>query len=291
MPNIKLLQPTSIQEAVSMLSEHRDDAKIIAGGTAMVIMLRNRLIAPSALLSLGRLQNLRYIRHEPGIGLRIGALTAIREAEVSPLVREKNPTLAQTFGEVANVRVRNTATVGGNLSEADYASDPPCVLVAMRARVKANSVRGEREIPLTELFRGFYETSLAPDEVLTELIIPDPSPTTRSAYIRYTTRSSEDRPCVGLAAVVDMEPDGICKDMRVVAGAVASTPQEVASAEVLARGQRLTDKLIEEIADAYSSEIDPISDMRGSDWYRKQVIRVFVRRTIQKALGSGRSGT
>jgi len=291
MPNIKLLQPTSIQEAVSMLSEHRDDAKIIAGGTAMVIMLRNRLIAPSALLSLGRLQNLRYIRHEPGIGLRIGALTAIREAEVSPLVREKNPTLAQTFGEVANVRVRNTATVGGNLSEADYASDPPCVLVAMRARVKANSVRGEREIPLTELFQGFYETSLAPDEVLTELIIPDPSPTTRSAYIRYVTRSSEDRPCVGLAAVLDMEPDGICKDMRVVAGAVASTPQEVQSAETLARGQRLTDKLIKEIADGYSSAIDPISDMRGSDWYRKQMIRVFVCRTIQKALASGRNGT
>jgi len=291
MPNIKLLQPTSIQEAVSMLSEHRDDAKIIAGGTAMVIMLRNRLIAPSVLLSLGRLQNLRYIRHEPGIGLRIGALTAIREAEVSPLVREKNPTLAQTFGEVANVRVRNTATVGGNLSEADYASDPPCVLVAMRARVKANSVRGEREISLTELFQGFYETSLAPDEVLTELIIPDPSPTTRSAYIRYVTRSSEDRPCVGLAAVLDMEPDGICKDMRVVAGAVASTPQEVQSAETLARGQRLTDKLIKEIADGYSSAIDPISDMRGSDWYRKQMIRVFVCRTIQKALASGRNGT
>ena len=291
MPNIKLLQPTSIQEAVSMLSEHRDDAKIIAGGTAMVIMLRNRLIAPSVLLSLGRLQNLRYIRHEPGIGLRIGALTAIREAEVSPLVREKNPTLAQTFGEVANVRVRNTATVGGNLSEADYASDPPCVLVAMRARVKANSVRGEREISLTELFQGFYETSLAPDEVLTELIIPDPSPTTRSAYIRYVTRSSEDRPCVGLAAVLDMEPDGICKDMRVVAGAVASTPQEIASAEALAQGQRLTDKLIKEIADGYSSAIDPISDMRGSDWYRKQMIRVFVCRTIQKALASGRNGT
>lgn len=291
MPEMKLLQPTSVQEAVSMLSEHSDDAKIIAGGTAMVIMLRNRLIAPSILLSLGRLQNLRYIRHEPGIGLRIGALTAIREAEVSPVVRAKNPTLAQTFGEVANVRVRNTATVGGNLSEADYASDPPCVLVAMRARVKANSVRGEREIPLTELFRGFYETSLAPDEVLTELIIPDPSPTTRSAYIRYTTRSSEDRPCVGLAAVVDMEPNGICKDIRVVVGAVASTPQEVAPAEDLARGQRLTDKLIEEIAAAYASAIDPISDMRGSAWYRKQTIRVFVRRAIQKALASGRSGT
>ena len=290
MPNIKLLQPTSTQEAVSLLSEHRDDAKIIAGGTAIVIMLRNRLIAPSVLLSLGRLQNLRYIRHEPGVGLRIGALTAIREAEVSPVVRSKNPTLAQTFGEVANVRVRNTATVGGNLSEADYASDPPCVLVAMRARVKASSVRGEREIPVAELFRDFYETSLEPDEVLTELIVPDPSPTTRSAYLKYVSRSSEDRPCVGMAAVLEMAADGVCKELRVVAGAVAATPQEVQSAEALARGQRLTDKMIEEIAEAYAAKIDPISDMRGSDWYRKQMIRVFVRRAILKALASGKNG-
>lgn len=283
MPNIKLLQPTSIQEAVSMLSEHRDDAKIIAGGTAMVIMLRNRLIAPSALLSLGRLQNLRYIRHEPEIGLRIGALTAIREAEVSPLVREKNPTLAQTFGKVGNVRVRNAATVGGNLSEADYASDPPCVLVAMRARVKALSVRGEREIPLTSLFKGFYETSLAPDEILTELIVPDPAPNSRSTYLKYVSRSSEDRPCVGMAAVIEQNPDETCKELRLVAGAVLEVPQEIESVEALARGQRLMDKVVEEIAEAYSAKITPLSDLRGSEWYRKQIIRVFARRAIEQA--------
>ena len=135
MPDIKLLQPDSLGDAVSLLSQHRDEAKIIAGGTALVIMLKNRLIAPGVLLSLDRVRDLRFIRHEAGTGLRIGALTTIREAEVSPVVREKNPTLARTFGEVGNIRVRNAATVGGNLSEADYASDPPCVLVAMRARV------------------------------------------------------------------------------------------------------------------------------------------------------------
>ena len=155
MPDIKLLQPDSLGDAVSLLSQHRDEAKIIAGGTALVIMLKNRLIAPGVLLSLDRVRDLRFIRHEAGTGLRIGALTTIREAEVSPVVREKNPTLARTFGEVGNIRVRNAATVGGNLSEADYASDPPCVLVAMRARVKASSARGEREIPVKELFRGF----------------------------------------------------------------------------------------------------------------------------------------
>lgn len=290
MQAIKIIHPTSVKEAVSSLAEHGDEAKIIAGGTALVIMLRNHLIAPSVLLNLGRIQNLRYIKHEPQTGLRIGALTTIREAEVSQLVREKNPTLAQTFGEVANIRVRNAATVGGNLSEADYASDPPCVLVAMQARVKASGPRGEREIPIADLFRSFYETSLAPDEVLTELIVPDLSPAARSAYIKFVTRSSEDRPCVGMAVVTEMNSNGTCKDLRVVVGAVEATPRELESAEAMARGQSLNGKLIDEIAEAYSSEVEPMSDLRGSEWYRRQVIRVLVRRAIQKALASDHEG-
>src|SRR5262245_54731346 len=250
MPTMELLQPTNLDEAVGLLAQRGDEARIIAGGTAVVLMLKNRLIAPAVLLSLGRLPGLRYIRHEPGTGLRIGALTTIREAEVSPLVRGHNPTLAETLGEVANVRVRNAATIGGNLSGADYASDPPCVLVAMRARVPAVGPRGEREIPLTELFTGFYETALAPDEVLTELIVPDPSPGTRSAYIKHVTRSSEDRPCVGMAAVVELHADGTCGELRLVAGAVAERPQEIETAEAMARGQRLTDELLAEIGQA-----------------------------------------
>ena len=198
MPNIKLLKPTSLDEALSHLSAKSDETKIISGGTALVIMLKNRLIAPATLLSLAGLQELRGIRHEPGIGLRIGALATIREAETSPIIREKQPILAQTFGKVGNIRVRHAATVGGNLSEADYASDPPCVLVALRARVKARSAHGEREIPLVDFFKGFYETALAPDEILTELIVPDALPETRAAYVKYVSRSSEDRPCVGM---------------------------------------------------------------------------------------------
>jgi len=166
MRNIKLLQPAELDEAVALLAAANEEAKIIAGGTALVIMLRNRLIAPATLISLGRLQELRSIRHEPGTGLRIGALTTVRETEMSPVVRQHNPMLPQAFGKVCNVRVRHAATVGGNLSEADYASDPPCALVALRARVKARSTRGEREIPLTDLFKNFYETALASDEIL-----------------------------------------------------------------------------------------------------------------------------
>ena len=284
MRNIKLLQPAELDEAVALLAAANEEAKIIAGGTALVIMLRNRLIAPATLISLGRLQELRSIRHEPGTGLRIGALTTVRETEMSPVVREKNPMLALAFGKVGNVRVRHAATVGGNLSEADYASDPPCALVALRARVKARSVRGEREIPLTDLFKNFYETALASDEILTELIVPDPAPGSRATYLKFISRSSEDRPCVGMAVVLENESDGTCKNLRLVAGAVAEIPQEIAAAEALAHGKRLTDDLITEIAEAYAASIEPLSDLRGSAWYRKQIIAVLVRRALKQAL-------
>jgi carbon-monoxide dehydrogenase medium subunit len=284
MPDIRLLQPTTLDEAVSVLARDANQTKIIAGGTALVIMLKNRLISPSALLSLDRVRGLRYIRHEPGAGLRIGGLVSIREAENSPLVREKQPTLAGTFGKVGNVRVRNAATVGGNLSEADYASDPPCMLVALRARVKASSARAEREIPLADFFKGFYETALGPDEILTELTIPDAEPGTRSAYTKYVSRSSEDRPCVGMAVVLQKNADGTCRVLRLVAGAVSEIPQEFEAAGDMARGRRLTDELIEEIAEAFGSNVEPISDLRGSAWYRKKIIRVLARRAMQQAM-------
>ena len=286
MPNITLLQPSSLPDALSLLAEHGDEARIVAGGTALVLMIKNRLIAPSVLLSLGRVNELNYIRHEPGIGLKIGALATVRDVESSDAVREKNPTLAYTYGQVANIRVRNAATVGGNLSEADYASDPPCVLVAERARVLARSVRGDREIPVTAFFRGAYETALAPDEILTEVIVPDPAPDTRAAYIKYISRSSEDRPCVGMAAIIDRNADGTCRELRLVAGAVSETPQEVATVEALAQGQVLTDELLAEIAEGYAAAIEPLSDLRGSEWYRKQMIRVFTKRAIRKALAN-----
>ena len=284
MASMELLEPRSAEEAVSALAEHADEAKIIAGGTAVVLMLQNRLISPAYLVSLGRVDGLSYIRHEPGTGLRIGALTTIRDVEMSPLVREHVPVLAETCGKVANVRVRNAATIGGNLAEADYASDPPAVLVGLRARVAALSSRGTREIPLTEFFKDFYETALAEDEIVTEVLVPEPAPSLRSSYIKYVTRSSEDRPCIGTAAFVDLDDQGLCRELRVVINAVAETPQEIADAEALAGGQRLTDELVREVAERYAAAIDPLADLRGSAWYRTQMIRVFVRRAIEEAL-------
>lgn len=286
MATFELLEPRSTEEAAALLAQHGDEARIIAGGTAVVIMLKNRLIAPGYIVSLGRVDDLRYIRSDADGSLRIGSMTTLRDVELSPLVQTSFPTLARTFRQVANVRVRHAATVGGNLSEADYASDPPCVLVAARARVRASSPRGQREIPLETFFTGFYETALGPDEVLTELIVPAQPDSLHSAYLKYVTRSAEDRPCVGVAAFVDVDLNGVCRDLRVVVGAVAETPQEVAAAEQLAAGERLTDDLIGEVAERYAAAIEPLADLRGSAWYRTQMVRVFVRDAIKEALST-----
>jgi carbon-monoxide dehydrogenase medium subunit len=285
MPDIAILEPTSVEEAVGALSRHGDEAKVIAGGTAVVLMLKNRLISPAALVSLGRLQDMDTIEFDPAAGLRLGALTTIRQAETSPVVRQHFPVLAETFGRVANVRVRNAATVGGNLTEADYASDPPCVLLALRARVTVQGPGGRREIPLTEFFRDFYETALGADEILTEIVVPAESVPAKQSYLKYVTRSSEDRPCIGACAWVDLTEDGTCRELRVTLGAVAGTPQEFPAAEAWAAGERLSPELINSIAEHYAENIDALSDMRGSAWYRRQMASVFVRRAIEQALG------
>jgi carbon-monoxide dehydrogenase medium subunit len=178
--------------------------------------------------------------------------------------------------------VRHQATVGGVLAEADYASDPPAMLMALRAQVKAVSARGERWIELTDFFQDFYVTALESDELLTEVRVPDLPANAGAAYIKFNTRSTEDRPCVGVAAVVERQ-NGAVANLRVVVGAVAGTPQEVAEAEALAAGQPLTAALASKVGQAYAEAINPISDMRGSEWYRRQVIEVLVRRAILQA--------
>lgn len=283
MIDMRVHQPETVDEALDLLSELGDEAAVISGGTAMVLMLKTGLIAPEAMVSLGRISGLSGIVEDDGL-LKLGALTTLRAGETSPLVREVLPVLSDTLGKVANVRVRNVATIGGNLAEADYASDPPATLLALRSSVVARSKRGERVIPLTDFFVDFYETALEPDELITEVRVPMLNPTSGASYIKYVTRSSEDRPCVGVAAVVDLEKDNVCRSLRVVVGAVAATPQEVQAAEDLAVGKNLDDELVGEIAQAYSESIDPIDDLRGSKWYRRKMIGVFVKRTIQEAI-------
>jgi len=278
---IKFLEPTTFPEATVLLSEYGDEAKVIAGGTSVVLMLQQKLIFPSVLISLGRIEGWDFIRLEPD-GLHIGALTHLREAELSSLLREFCPALAYTFSVVGNVRVRNQATLGGNLSAADYAADPPAMLIALGARARLLGPNETREVSLSDFFHGFYTTALEPDEILTEVIIPAIPETARAAYYKYTSISAEGRPCVAVGALVDFDADGKCKDVRIAVGAAVETPQRVTEAEAMARGLVLTDDLVTAIAKEYARTLDPLSDVRGSAWYRREMIRVFVKRALQE---------
>jgi len=199
--------------------------------------------------------------------LRLGALTTHRAVELSPVVRERWPALAETFGLVASPRVRAQATVGGVLADADHASDPPAMLLALGARAVVRSVRGTREIPIDELIVGFYETSLEPDELIVEVRVPGGPH--RAAYRKFRSRSHEDRPCVGVAA---------CRragELRVVVAAVAGRPQWFP--ELCDAGAEPAD-----VGGAYADAIDPISDVSGSSAYRRRVIAVEVRRALEE---------
>ena len=279
----ELLQPRSIPEAVALLGRYGEEAKVVAGATALTIMLRQRLIAPRALVAIGGLPDLEAIDRADG-HLHLGALATHRAVELSPLVRRELPVLASTFARVANVRVRNAATVGGVLAEADYASDPPAVFLALDAEIEVVGPNGARTIPASEFFLGFYETALAPEELVTGVRVPIPAARTAAVYEKFVTRSSEDRPCLGVAAVVRLGADGqTCEDLRVAVGAAADTPQRFPKYEALAHGQVLDEDLARTVAERYAESIDPIADMRGSAWYRTEMVRVWVRRAIMRA--------
>jgi carbon-monoxide dehydrogenase medium subunit len=278
--SLQFLQPDTLAEALALLGRDPDGSKIMAGGTALVLMLQHKLIAPETLISLSRIPGLNAIRLADD-ELHIGPLALLRDVAASPIVCEHYPALAYASEMVGNVRIRNQATLGGNLAEADYASDPPAVLLALDTSVVASNATRSRTIPLSDFFYGFYTTALEPDEIITEVIVPPLSPNRRMTYLKYKSRSSEDRPCVGIVAVAAFE-DRICTDLRIAVGAACEMPRRLPEVETLAVGQTLTDELIAEIAEAYANRIETLDDLRGSAWYRTQMIRVHVRRALKE---------
>ena len=278
--SFRIIQPENLDKALQELAQYGDEAKIIAGGTALVLMLQQKLIAPGVLISLGRIPELLF-QHQEGGYLGLGAMLLLRDLEDSENIRGRYAGLHTAFSEVGNVRVRNQATLGGNLAEADYASDPPTMLLVLDASVVASSARGSRSIPLSDFFLGFYTTALEPDEILTEVRVPPLPAGARSTYLKFKSRSTEDRPCLGVAAVGVFD-GGVCRDLRVAIGAACSTPQRLPAVEGMATGQVLSDALVAEIAEGYAANIETLEDLRGSAWYRTQMIRVHVARALKE---------
>ena len=236
-------------------------------------------LQPTSLLESSDVGGLRRIASSDG-ELRLGAMTTHRDVERDEDVRRRGLSLARAFGVVASPRVRNQATVGGVLADADYASDPPAALCALDARAVLRSLRGRREVPVDELILGFYETCIAPDELLTEVRLP--AAPERAVYRKFRSRSTEDRPCVAVAAARTGD------ELRVVVGGCADRPQHYPDICAAARGESIGRELAQEIGRRYAERLQPLSDARGSAEYRRRVVAVEVRRAVEEVGEAGR---
>ena len=280
MRRFDLVEPTTLEEACGLIANN-DDAKVIAGGTALLTLIKQGIFVPKTLVNLKKIKAASDISYDAQTGLRIGALTAIYDIEASPLVRQHYAALAEACHVVANIRIRNMATIGGNLAHGDYQSDPPTVLVALDAVVELLSRQGMRQMKLSDFLKGSYETALEPGELVSALIVP-PARHLRGTYTKFTTGSSEERPCAGIAALANMDK-GVCVELRLVVGAVSPKPMRLQSGESMARGEPLTHELIERIAADASRNVDPIDDLRGTADYKRHLVHVLVRRALSAA--------
>jgi aerobic carbon-monoxide dehydrogenase medium subunit len=275
--------PKSLKEVHATLKEFGSDAKLIAGGTSLVIMMRQRLVRPNCLVSLRSVRGLNSIEISDG-GIRVGGLATHREVESSSLVRRRLPLLAETYHHVATIRVRNMATVGGGLAHADPNQDPPPTLIALGATVKATSGDGSRIIPLDDFFTDYYETVLKPDEIVTEVFIPKMAPNSAGAYLKFLPRTADDYATVSAAAVLTMDKSRkIISDVRIALGSVGVTPIRATAAETVLRGQPVKAEAFAEAGEKAKEAVDPVSDFRGSAAYKKEMAGVFVRRALEKA--------
>ena len=277
--------PKSLKEVHANLKEFGSDAKLVAGGTALIIMMKQRLVRPSCLISLRSVRGLNGIELQNG-GLRIGGLATHRQLETSPLIRRRLPMLAETYHHVATLRVRNMATVGGGLAHADPNQDPPPSLIALGATLKATSANGSRVIPMDEFFKDYYETVLNPDELITEVMVPKLPPNSGAAYIKFLPRTADDYATVSAAAVLTLDKSNkTVADVRIALGSVGVTPIRATAAEAVLRGQPLKAEAFAEAGEKAKEAVDPISDFRGSAGYKKDMAAVFVRRALEQALG------
>jgi carbon-monoxide dehydrogenase medium subunit len=271
--------PASLDEAIALKARLGEAAVVIAGGTFTGILVANGLIRPRAFIHLARVPGLDRI--EVGDELRLGAMVTHRRVERSTALRQSPwAAIADCFGQVASPRIRNQATVGGVLCDADYASDPPTLLVALGARVSLRGSSGHREVPLADFIEGHYQTTIGFDELLVDVLVPHPP--AHVTYFKFRSRSSEDRPCVGVAVAADVDGDGRCRSLRVVVGAVSGRPQEFPEACAVAVGERITAHVAGEIGRRYAEMASTLSDVRGSAAYRSRLIAVLVRRSLEQ---------
>lgn len=277
--------PKSVAEAIALLAKHGADAKILAGGMSLIPLMKLRMAAPKHLIDLNGIAELSYIRESDG-HLTIGALTREAELDESALIRDKYPIIADTAAVIGDPLVRNMATVGGNLAHADPANDHPATMLALSAEVVATGPKGQRTIALSDLFTGLFTTSLAFDEILTEIRIPTPPANSGGAYLKVE-RKVGDFATAAVAAQVTLDGN-ICKRVGIGLTNVGATPIEATRAEKALQGKAADEANINEAARIAAEEAEPSEDLRGSVDYKRSLIRVLTGRALRLAIARAR---
>ncbi len=290
MRNFDYLEPTTVAEACSLLQQHAGEVKVFAGGTHLTILMKQGLFEPKALVNVKNIQELKGVRYDSIEGLIIGALTTHRELETSPLVKEKFPVLSQAEREVANIRVRNMGTVGGNLASGEPLTDLSQIFMSLDSKLKITGPLGERTISVEELFVDFYTTSLAEDEIITQVVIPPLPPKSGIEYIRFSSSSVVDKPCAGVAVRFTLDKE-VVQVARIVLGCVGPTPVRARKAEENLTGKNVSAELAAEAGKIAAQECKPTDDLRGSEQYKRAIVGTLVKRAAMKAyeraLGNG----
>jgi carbon-monoxide dehydrogenase medium subunit len=281
MPSFDVLEPRSLEETFSLLDPEDSSVRPIGGGTALMLMMKAQIYKPTRLVSLRRLNGMfSGIDLKPDrSAFRIGAMTTFSELEHSPEIARFLPVITRTMKTLANVRVRNVATVGGNLAHADPHLDLPPVWLALGAKVRVVGRKGERVMPVEDIFAGYYETTLANDDLIAELEVPVRE-AWRSHYVKVTTRAAHDWPALGLTLSVLFEK-GTAKDVRLVLSAAVDSPVRLNGAEKELRGAELSDAVLQRAGEAAAAEADMESDTRGSADYKQHLLRVHLKRAMQ----------
>lgn len=275
--------PRSLAEAVQILSREGAGGKVLAGGTDLLIQIKERGFVPRYVVSLRDVPEVHQVTYDATSGLRIGAGARLSEVAAHPVVQERYPILVQGASLVGSLQIQNLGTVVGNLCNAAPSADCAPPLVALGASVRIASPGGERMVPLEEFFSGPGRTVLAPEELVVEVLVPPLGPRSGGAYERFTPRQEMDIAVVGVGSVVSLGEGDRCQGVRICLGAVAPTPERARDAERLLEGQELTPELVAQAGAAAAAQARPISDQRGSATYRTRLVEVLTRRTLMAA--------
>lgn len=282
MKRFEYSQPATLDEAAALLRRSGQGARLLAGGTDLLVEIKEQIRHPGHVIDVKRIPGLSHLRFDPADGLRCGALVTVREIETSPVVQDKYRALHAAARELGSIQVRNRATLVGNVCRASPSADTLPPLIADGASLSMHGPAGTREVKMETFFTGPGRTLLEGDEIVTEIRIPPPAPLTGKAYIKHGRRRAMELATVGVAVSLTRQDD-VVQEVRIVLGAVAPTPIRARHAEALLRGQRFGERLVEAAAMAAMNESRPISDVRASADYRRQMVAVLTRRALGQA--------